>query len=133
MRDACAAALERALGSGAAYADARAIERRAQAVRTKNGRVETLTDAETEGIGVRVLVDGAWGFASDRRLSPEGARDAALRACGFAAAAGGGDGRALAPVEARSGSYRTPTRRDPFSVPLDEKVALCLRADEALR
>jgi len=133
MRDACAAALERALGSGAAYADARAIERRAQAVRTKNGRIETLTDAETEGIGVRVLVDGAWGFASDRRLSPDGARDAALRACGFAAAAGGGDGRALAPIEARSGSYRTPTQRDPFSVPLDEKVALCLRADEALR
>jgi TldD protein len=133
MRDACAAALETALGSGAAYADARGIDRRSQAVGTKNGRVERLTDAETEGIGVRVLVDGAWGFASDRRLSPEGACDAALRACGFAAAAGGGDGRALAPIEARSGSYRTPTERDPFSVPLDDKVALCLRADEALR
>jgi TldD protein len=133
MRDACAAALETALGSGAAYADARGIDRRSQAVGTKNGRVERLTDAETEGIGVRVLVDGAWGFASDRRLSPEGARDAALRACGFAAAAGGGDERALAPIEARSGSYRTPTERDPFSVPLDDKVALCLRADEALR
>jgi TldD protein len=133
MRDACAAALEAALGSGATYADARAVVQRAQAVGTKNGRVETLTDAETEGIGVRVLVDGAWGFASDRRLSPEGARDAALRACGFAAAASRGGERALVPVEARSGSYRTPLERDPFAVSLDDKVALCLRADEALR
>ena len=82
---------------------------------------------------MRVLVGGAWGFASDRRLSPEGARDAALRACGFAAAAGRTRPRALAPVDARSGSYRTPVERDPFAVPLDEKVALCLRIEESLR
>jgi TldD protein len=132
VRDACAAAVEAAFGAGATYADARAVVRRSQSVGTKNSRVETLTDAETEGVGVRVLVDGAWGFASDRRLSAEGARDAALRACGFAAAAGRGDERALVPVDARSGSYRTPLERDPFSVPLDDKVALCLRAEEAL-
>ncbi len=100
---------------------------------TKNGRVETLTDAETEGIGVRVLVGGAWGFACDRRLGPEGGRDAALRACEFAAAAGGNDRRALAPLAAASGSYRTSVEIDPFSVPLADKVAVCLRAEEALR
>src|SRR5581483_4182304 len=135
MREACAAAVDAAVGAGADYADARAVVRRSQSVATKNGRVETLTDAETEGIGVRVLAGGAWGFASDRRLSPEGARDAALRAHGFAAAAGGAAQRplVLAPVEARSGSYRTPVERDPFSIPLDDKVALCLRAGEALR
>ena len=133
MRDACAAAVDAALGAGASYADARAAVRRSQSVRTKNGRVETLSDGESEGIGVRVLVGGAWGFASDRRLSPEGARDAALRACGFAAAAGRTQPRALTPVDARSGSYRTPVERDPFAVPLDEKVALCLRIEESLR
>jgi TldD protein len=133
MRDACAAAVDAALGAGASYADARAVVRRSQSVGTKNGRVETLTDGETEGIGVRVLVVGAWGFAGDRRLSPDGARDAALRAAAFAAAASNGHNRSLAPVDARSGSYRTPTERDPFSVPLDDKVALCLRAEEGLR
>ncbi len=133
MRETCAAAVDAALGAGATYADARGVVRRSQSVGTKNSRVETLTDAETEGVGVRVLVEGAWGFASDRRLSPDGARDAALRACGFAAAAGRGDKRALMPVDARSGSFRTPRQRDPFSVPLDDKVALCLRAEEALR
>ena len=40
----------------------------ASSVSTKNGRVETLADAESEGIGVRVLVDGAWGFACSSRL-----------------------------------------------------------------
>ena len=133
LREACAAGVDAALGAGAAYADARAVQRRSQSVGTKNGRVETLTDAETEGIGVRVLVGGAWGFACDRRLTPEGARDAALRACAFAAAAGGNGSRALAPLEARSGSYRTPVQQDPFSVSLGDKVELCLRAEAAMK
>ena len=55
MRAACAAAVDAALGAGATYADARAILRRSQSVGTRNGRVITLTDAESEGIGVRVL------------------------------------------------------------------------------
>jgi TldD protein len=133
VRDACAAGLDAAVGAGATYADARAVVRRSQSVATKNGRVDTLTDAETEGIGVRVLVGGAWGFACDRRLSAEGARDAALRATTFAAAAGSRRARALVPLEPRSGTYRTPIERDPFSVSLADKVELCLRAEAALR
>src|SRR5262249_56550079 len=87
----------------------------------------------TQGIGVRVLVGGAWGFACDRRLEPAGARDAALRACGFAAAAGGNGDRSLAPLEIRSGRYRPRVEIDPFEVSLEDKVALCLRAEEAMR
>src|SRR5919206_1308649 len=89
VRDLCALAVDAALGAGASYADARVVVRRKQLVMTKNGRVDALRDVETEGIGVRVLVGGAWGFAGDRRLTEEGARDAALRACAFARAAGG--------------------------------------------
>ena len=132
MRQACAAGVDAAIGAGAAYADARAVVRRSQAVGTKNGRVETLTDADTQGIGVRVLVGGAWGFACDRRLTAEGAREAALRAHAFAAAAGRNGGLPLAPLEPRSGSYRTAVERDPFSVSLSDKVELCLRAEAAM-
>ena len=74
MRQLCESAVEAALAAGAEYADARAVVRRSQAVSTKNGRVENVSDVETEGIGVRVLVGGAWGFACDRRLDAEGAR-----------------------------------------------------------
>jgi TldD protein len=101
-------------------------------VATKNGRVDAVNDVESEGIGVRVLVDGAWGFACDRRLSEQGAREAALRACAFARAAGGRSPRVLAPVEPRSGTYRTVVQVDPFSVSVADKVELCLRAERAL-
>ena len=76
MRDLCAAAVDAATSAGAEYADARVVLKRNQLVATKNGRVERMGDAESEGIGVRVLVKGAWGFACDRRLTKDGARNA---------------------------------------------------------
>lgn len=109
------------------------MARRAQSVATKNGRVDSVSDLDSEGIGVRVLTGGAWGFACDRRLTEAGAREAALHACAFARAAAGGNARALAPLETQSGSYRTSVVRDPFAIPLVDKIALCLRAEEALR
>ena len=132
MRELCAAAIDAATGAGAEYADARVVLKRDQLVATKNGRVERIGDSESEGIGVRVLVGGAWGFACSRRLSAEGAREAALRACTFARAAAGLHSRRLAPVEPQTGTHRTPIERDPFDVPISEKIDLCLRADEAL-
>ena len=77
MRDLCRNAVDDALAGGASYADARAHERRSQTVRTKAREVDSVADSETEGIGVRVLVDGAWGFASSPNLSPAGGRGAA--------------------------------------------------------
>jgi TldD protein len=133
VRDLCAAAVDAATAAGAEYADARVVLKRDQLVATKNGRVDRMTDAESEGIGVRVLVNGAWGFAGDRRLTDEGARNAATRACSFARAAAGRHSRALAPIEARSGRHESVAERDPFAVPLADKVDLCLRADAALQ
>jgi TldD protein len=132
VRDLCRAAVDAAIDAGATYADARAVLRRAQTLTTKNRRVENLSDVESEGIGVRVLVGGAWGFACDRRVTAEGARDAAVRAAAFATAAGGRGQKALAPAPATSGTFRTPLQTDPFDVALDDKVSLCLRAEEAL-
>jgi TldD protein len=133
MRALCAEALDAAVAGGAAYADARAVSRRDQLVATRNGDVLSVTDQESEGIGVRVLVDGAWGFACDRRLSEEGAREAARRACAFARAAAAAGARRLPPVEAQRVEYRTPARVDPFSISVGDKIALCLRAEEAMR
>ena len=132
MRDLCAAAVDAATSAGAEYADARVVLKRDQLVATKNGRVDRMMDAESEGIGVRVLVNGAWGFACDRRLTDEGARQAAIRACTFARAAAGKHSRGLTPIEPQSGRYESPVERDPFAVSLADKVNLCLRADEAL-
>jgi TldD protein len=132
VRDLCAAAVDAATAAGAEYADARVVLKRNQLVATKNRLVDRMTDAESEGIGVRVLVDGAWGFACDRRLTSDGARDAALHACTFARAAGGNGHRTLAPLEPHSARHESPLERDPFAVSLADKVDLCLRADAAL-
>jgi TldD protein len=132
VRELSEQAVAAALGAGASYADARVVVRRAQVVGTRNGRVERLDDTETEGIGVRVLVRGAWGFACDRRLDAAGAEAAAARAVEFARAAPGGHRRELAPLEPAQGEFRTRLERDPLAVPVADKVALCLRAEEAL-
>ena len=133
MLELCEEAVAAALGAGASYADARVVVRRSQVVGTRNRRVERLDDSETQGIGVRVLVDGAWGFAGERQLDANGAQEAARKAVAFAKAAPGGHVRALASVEPARGEFRTVVDRDPFSVPVAEKVELCLRAEEALQ
>ena len=132
MRELCDHAVAAALGAGASYADARVVVRRSQVVGTRNQRVERLDDAETEGIGVRVLVNGAWGFACDRRLTSDGAGAAAGKACAFAKATPSGHARELAPLEPVEGVFRTPVERDPFEVSLADKIELCLRAEAAL-
>jgi TldD protein len=135
VRELCGTAVDAALAAGADYADARAILRRTQDIATKNGEVESIADGESEGIGVRVLVGGAWGFACDRRLSDFGAKEAAARATEFARASASRTRRPviLAPVSAEPGEYRTPFERDPVDVPLEEKIELLLRADASLR
>ena len=125
-------AVETAIEAGGSYADARLVVRRRQLVETSNGRVAALVDETSEGIGVRVLVDGAWGFACDRDLSVASVRDAALQAASFARAAGPANVR-LAETEPCSVAYRSPVLRDPFAVPPADKVDLCLCAEESMR
>ncbi len=135
MRETCREAIDTAIRRGAEYADARALCRRTQQVSTKNGEVNSVSDGESEGIGVRVLVNGSWGFSCDRRLTKAGAQDSAARAVSFAKASAfeANDRQTrLAPISVTSGEYQTPIERDPFEVPLAEKVELCLRAEAAM-
>src|SRR6185369_13730263 len=64
MRDLSERALDTAVQLGASYADVRVVHRLEESIAVKSGRVEGVASGETEGFGVRVLVDGAWGFAS---------------------------------------------------------------------
>ncbi len=133
MQELCQRAVDAAVGAGASYADARVVTRRAQWIATRNGQVDGIEDQESAGVGVRVLVGGAWGFACDRRMTDEGARDTALRACAFARAAPGGHDRMLVPVEPSRGGYAPKVEQDPFSVSVADKIDLCLRAEAGMR
>jgi TldD protein len=63
-------ALNLAEVQGASYADIRVVHRHTQNISVKNGVVEGLADNESLGFGVRVVADGAWGFASSALLTP---------------------------------------------------------------
>ena len=64
-------ALDLAQRRGAQYADVRVVNHREESISVKDGIVDELSSSETEGVGVRVLVNGAWGFASSRNLDPK--------------------------------------------------------------
>src|SRR3954464_575013 len=61
-------ALNTAALRGASFADVRVIAQRSRALTTKNGKVGSASDAESVGMNVRVLADGAWGFAASSEL-----------------------------------------------------------------
>ena len=134
-KDVAERALNVAALRGAGYADVRIVERRREDVTVKLGRVEGVSLSHTAGFGVRVLLDGSWGFASSADLSTARAEEVAAFACAIARASARvrRERATLAPNPAARDTYRTPVQRDPFSVPMDERIALLLRADEAMR
>jgi TldD protein len=130
-----ARALDTATAQGAQYADVRLVRQERQFVLVRDGTVERVSLEEDAGFGVRALVDGAWGFASSYRTDPAEADAVAGEAVRLARASARVHHRPVVlgePVRSR-GEYRTPVAVDPFAVPLDEKIALLLRADEAMR
>ena len=102
---------------------------------TKSGRVGTLGQSESIGLGIRVVANGAWGFASTDQLTPEGVAGCAAQAVAVARSS------ALAKTEsvqlAAEGTYvdswQGPCRKDPFEMPLEAQVDLLLRADSEMR
>jgi TldD protein len=124
-------ALDLARLRGAQYADVRVVNHREESLSVKDGIVEELASSETEGVGVRVLVNGAWGFASSRNLTNDEADQITEQALNiaYASALVSGEKVDLGPEVSSQGTYQTPVRIDPFDVPLEEKLALLSRAD----
>ncbi|MDQ6846931.1 MAG: TldD/PmbA family protein [Candidatus Dormibacteraeota bacterium] len=134
MLDVAERALDAAHAAGAEYADCRVVERTTQSVTVRNGRVNNVTQFEDAGVGVRVLLDGAWGFCGTQRTDAEGLEGAARLAARIArASARTAVARVrLAPQNAVTATYATPLGIDPFSVSLDRKIELLLAADAAM-
>src|SRR5262245_21649384 len=86
MREVASWALNVAAVRGASYADARIADDRSRALSTKNGKVGSVSDGESFGVGVRVIADGAWGFAAGDDLSRAGVEATAAKAVEIARA-----------------------------------------------
>src|SRR5499427_528554 len=79
-------ALDTAIARGASYADVRVMAQRSRALSTKNGKVGGASDAESIGMNVRVIADGAWGFAASAELGRGAVEATAARAVEIAKA-----------------------------------------------
>src|SRR3954470_824664 len=133
MRDLTERALDTATSLGARYADVRIVRRHEESIAIKTGRVEGVASNETEGFGIRVLVDGAWGFASSHVLTGTEADRVAGEAVRIARASAPAP-REPAVLDDRPpayGRYETPVDEDPFDVPLESKIGDLLAADQA--
>ena len=115
------------------YADARHVRLRSESLATRNGTVHEVETSESEGVGVRVRLGGAWGFAATRELARPGVEGALERALGIAAAQPRAAAAPLLPEPPARGHWESPVETDPFGVPLDDKLATLVHADEAMR
>ncbi len=134
MDELLARALDTARRLGARYADVRLVESAEQNLAVKNGQVEGLSQVESAGLGVRVLVGQGWGFAATRELRPAAVEAAAALAVEIARASATVPGPAidLGPAVASRGTYATPLSVDPFTVSVEDKLGLLLAAEAAM-
>ncbi|MCX6620527.1 MAG: TldD/PmbA family protein [Acidobacteria bacterium] len=135
MKQIAERALDAALRAGIDYADVRVVESRERTVGTKNGKVSMVSGAETIGLGIRVLDNGCWGFAATDDLSKDGIEAAAALAAGIARASALAkkEDVVLAPEHAHVATWVSACQIDPFTVPLEENLALLLAVDAELR
>ncbi len=137
LRDLADAALAAARKAGASYADIRINRYRNQFIFTRDRRVQNIVNTEDYGFGVRVIVDGTWGFASSSvvtkdeiaRVARAGGRDRARRT-GRSTPSRCGSRRSRPTTT----TWNTPVKKNPFEMPLQPKLDLLLQInDEALK
>ena len=120
---------------GASYADARVVDDRSRALATKNGKISHASDGESLGIGIRVLADGAWGFAASDDLSRAAVEGTAARAVAIAKASARvkqQDVR-LAPEKPVTAEWTTPCQIEPFTISVAQNIDLLFKIDSELR
>ncbi len=127
-------ALAAAKDGGASYCDVRIGRYLRQFVNTREDRVENIVNTESTGMGVRVVADGAWGFAATNTLTEDAVAVAARQALAVAKANAkiSSTPVQLAPVKGvGEKSWATPIVRNPMQVPVKDKVDLLLAVNAA--
>lgn len=132
-KDILQALRDEGLKRGATYVEARANEREATSIVLQDGRADKLFQSTSVGLGVRVLVDGSWGFASANGLDlTEGVHVLEEAIAGARAARPGrSEEAAVASVQPVEDHQQTPFEIDPRSVPLPRKMEKLRALDEA--
>ena len=119
---------------GATYSDIRIEKREDENLSVKNGSPELIDKSSDFGFGIRVIVNGAWGFAASSDLNENNIKKIALQAVDIAKASSRLKKRdvVLSPLEKTVDSYKTPILQDPFAIPLKEKLDYLLFLDSLM-
>jgi TldD protein len=127
-------ALGAATQAGASYADVRIGRYLNQFITTRDLNVENVTNTESAGVGVRVIANGAYGFAATNDMSPDGVANAARQAVAIARANAKlqTEPVRLAPTPGVGEvSWATPHTRDWRAVPIKDKAEMLIAANKA--
>lgn len=126
------AALAHAATLGASYADIRINRYRRESIATREQQVQNVSRSTSYGFGLRVLVNGAWGFAASNVVEPAAARGAAEQAVAIAKANAVLATRTvtLAPADRVVATWTSAFTKDPFEVPLETKIAFLLHLNK---
>lgn len=128
-------ALEEATKKGASYADVRMSEILNERLRVKNGEPEAVNLLQTRGFGVRVIADGAWGFAGSVDINKNEIINTVEKAVSIARASAllkKGE-TVLIPEEAEEARFISSFQKDPFKVPVEEKLDVLVQAGKILK
>ncbi|MBM12647.1 MAG: peptidase C69 [Chloroflexi bacterium] len=134
MGDLVSRVLDLAAVKGAGYCDVRLVETGQERFVVRNGVADTLSNDQSLGIGVRVLVDGSWGFVSTSIVTPDEVdriTDLAISIAKASALSNNGPVSLGPPVTSR-GVYTTPIQTDPFTISQEDKLGLLLEADRQM-
>ncbi|QKG54415.1 TldD/PmbA family protein [Hymenobacter sp. BRD67] len=128
------AALNAAKSAGASYADVRIGRSLNQYVFAREKQIQNIVSTESYGVGIRVLVNGCWGFASTSVVTEASLAATARLAADIAKA----DRLVmkepvqLAPQQGYGEvSWKTPIQQSAFEVPVKQKADLLLAANAA--
>ena len=124
------ASIQTALRLGASHVEARMMQTRVRYVATADRQLESAGLSRTSGVGIRVLVEGCWGFAGTSSMRPEdldrAVHDAVLLARASRPLAT--DPVTLAPEPSHIGHWSSACSEDPFEVTnSDIEALLCGR------
>ena len=127
--------LDMARGKGADYADIRIVRRQMEEIEVKNGNVEGLTHDEEFGFGIRVLFQGAWGFACSSNVTPREMSSVLGKALRIAKASSMVKEKewVFSDTPPAVDRYRNVISLDPFGISAERKLDLLMKADEIMR
>ena len=116
------------------YGDIRFQKKVVESIKVKNRNVETISKTEDQGFGIRVIVDGAWGFAASSIVSEAEMKRVANKAIQVAKASATTkkENVTLSEMEPYKDKYASLYQIDPLNIPLDRKIELLLNATEIL-